>query len=531
METLVIAELDEYAIEPWVQSETDYGWTVDRGPGKSYVRWGAKRFPFDRNLGNGDSSYWDRHWFSYRLQKDGQEFYAVSGQALPAYEQVKLFHMPINRSSHAFAGYRQGKWHACQNGLELFSADDIIEINISSTGSRVAFQMQRGADVFIQEQGKTGPMFEKISDLNFSAAGQFLAYVGRRDGREYFVLNHELQISVPQGSHFIDYEFSLQGNRWVCLYGEESYPETFVTVVSDGEELCQRAEYDIDHWWSHDYFSPDEASLAFPIKTESGESALWHDGKVYVATSSSASRLCGWLPDNVPGWWAFDAVAGWIFHTGNDSGALTCLRSIDEAHIGSGGRYACKGTPYNQEEEYPKVLVKDGRILMKAVHIFLEISYKAAYPFEKHLIFEYGNDEKHQKYCLAVDDATLFSGFDDFSRLHCSPNGERFVCHGTQDKRSFLIVDAQSYGPFDDVHHADFSPDSMHWCGVVKQDEKWLVLLDGLIMDQLDYFDRVDQEFGISIPLRMFKEDNRWCHYHGIEGNKMVYRKISLLDE
>ena len=42
METVIITELDEDAIEPWIQSKTDYGWTVDRGPGKSYVRWGNK---------------------------------------------------------------------------------------------------------------------------------------------------------------------------------------------------------------------------------------------------------------------------------------------------------------------------------------------------------------------------------------------------------------------------------------------------------------------------------------------------------
>ena len=531
METMLIAELDEDATEPWVQSKSDYGWSVDRGPGKSYVRWGAESFPFDRKLGHGDSSYWDWHWFSYRLQKDGQEFYVVSGQALPAYEQVKLFHMPIDHSTHAFAGYRQGQWYACQNGLELFSADDIITINISPTGGRVAFQMKKGADVFIQEQGQIGPMFEKISDLRFSEAAHFLAYVGLRDGQEYFVLNHELQFSVPQGSHFIDYVFSLQGKRWVCFYGEESYPESLATVVADGEVLSRRAEYDIDHWWSHDYFSPDESSLAFPIKTTSGESALWHDGKEYVATSSSTARLCGWLPDNVPGWMSLDEAAGWSFHAGHDSGALTRLRIIDEAHIGSGGSYACKGTPRDQEEDYPKVLVKDGRILMKADYILIEISYEAVYPFEKHLVFQYGNCEKPRRLFLAVDEATLFSGFDGFHRLHCSPNGECFACHGTQDKRSFLIVDAQAYGPFDDVHHTDFSPDNMHWCGVVKKNEKWLVLLDGVIIDQLDYFDRVGQEFGIHIPLHMFTEDNQWCHYHGVEGNKMVYRRISLLNE
>lgn len=525
---MLIAEFDEYATEPWVESKTNYGWVVDRGPGKSYVRWGAETFPFDRNLGHGDSSFWDWHWFSYRLQKEGQEFYVVSGKALPAYEQVKLFHMPIDHSIHAFAGYRQGQWHACQNGLELFSADDIIEVNISPTGGQVAFQMKSGTDVFIQEQGQIGPMFEKISDLNFSEAGQFLAYLGQRDGQEYFVLNHEIQFSVPQDSHFIDYEFSLRGNRWICLYGEESYPECLATAVADGEELCHRAEYDRNHWWSHDYFSVDESSLAFPIKTESGESALWHDGKEYVAAASSAARLCGWLPDNTPGWLALDVVAGWIFHAGNDCGELICLKSMDEAHIGSGGSYACYGTPRGQEEEYPKVLVKDGRILMEAVYIFLETSSNAAYPFEKFLVFGYGNCDTFRSFFLAVDDATLFSGFDGFHRLHCSHNGERFACHGTRDKRSFLIVDAQAYGPFDDVHHADFSPDSMHWCGVVKQDGKWLVLLDGEIIDQLDYFDRVDQEFSIRIPLHMFTEDNRWCHNYGVEGGKVVYRRAAV---
>jgi len=129
---------------------------------------------------------------------------------------------------------------------------------------------------------------------------------------------------------------------------------------------------------------------------------------------------------------------------------------------------------------------------------------------------------------LAVDDTTLFTGFEGFHRLHWSLNGEQFACHAEKNHRSYLIVNAEQFGPFDAFHHADFSSDSKHWCGVVKDKEKWLVLLDGVVIDKLDYFDRVDHEFDLSTGHRFFTEDSRRCHYYGIDGKKIVYRRVEL---
>ena len=113
METLLIAEFDKDAIEPWIESKTDYGWMVDRGSGQSYVRWGETVFPCDRLIERSEACCDEEHWYAYRLEKAGQQFYVAGGQALPSYEKVKLLKMTTDHSAYAFAGYRGGQWHVC----------------------------------------------------------------------------------------------------------------------------------------------------------------------------------------------------------------------------------------------------------------------------------------------------------------------------------------------------------------------------------------------------------------------------------
>ena len=116
VETLLIAELDKGAIEPWIESKTDYGWMVNRGAGQSYVRWGETVFPCDRVIERSEACCGEEHWYAYRLEKAGQQFYVAGGQALPSYEKVKLLKMTTDHSAYAFAGYRRGQWHVCHNG-------------------------------------------------------------------------------------------------------------------------------------------------------------------------------------------------------------------------------------------------------------------------------------------------------------------------------------------------------------------------------------------------------------------------------
>lgn len=176
METVVVAELDTGAVDPWISSTEDYGWTVDQGAGRSYVRWGELVFQCDRVLDRKEACCDAEHWYAYRIEKNGQQFYVAGGQALPSYEQVKYLRMSVDHSSYAFAGYRQGQWYICHNGREIAATDDVLKIEVAPSGSRFAFHLKKGADEYIQEPDRIGRMCEQIKHIRFSAAGQFLAY-------------------------------------------------------------------------------------------------------------------------------------------------------------------------------------------------------------------------------------------------------------------------------------------------------------------------------------------------------------------
>ena len=51
--------------------------------------------------------------------------------------------------------------------------------------------------------------------------------------------------------------------------------------------------------------------------------------------------------------------------------------------------------------------------------------------------------------------------------------------------------------------------------------EKWIVLLDGEMIDQVD-------DFAFATPFCLFTEDSRWCHYYAIEGGKILYRRAAV---
>ena len=55
----------------------------------------------------------------------------------------------------------------------------------------------------------------------------------------------------------------------------------------------------------------------------------------------------------------------------------------------------------------------------------------------------------------------------------------------------------------------------------MRANEKWIVLMDGEIIDQVEGFD-------FATPVRLFTEDSRWCHYFTIEGGKILYRRAGV---
>jgi len=55
----------------------------------------------------------------------------------------------------------------------------------------------------------------------------------------------------------------------------------------------------------------------------------------------------------------------------------------------------------------------------------------------------------------------------------------------------------------------------------VRANEKWMVLLDGEMIDQVD-------DFNFATPFRLFMEYSRWCHYYAIEGGKILYRRAAV---
>ena len=523
METLLIAELDEDATEPWVQSKSDYGWTVDRGPGKSYVRWGENVFSCDRVLDREEECCEEEHWYAYRLESAGQEFYVAGGQALPSYEKVKLFRMTTDHSAYAFAGYRKGQWYVCHNGRELAAAEEVLHILVASAGSRFAFHLKNGAEEYVQEMERTGPRFERIKNLQISKEGQFLIYHGWCDGQERFVVNHqELNVAdskqVQEGIPHYRGQFSSSGNHWSCLidYGKRNR-----TLVLDGGVVSRNAGGNrYNRSLISPYFSPDESSRAFPIKVETGEYALCHDGNLYKVQSLRFPVMIGWLPGNVIAWVTFYKNQGWLFRTANGPAVPTLIASAFNTFVGPQGGFACVGEPYGQDVEYPRILVKDGRVLQQADY------FQTCYPgfdfgFSATGRLSYSYADFEGNWSFAIDGDTVVTGFESFNEFIWAPDGEQYACFGEKDFGRFLIVNSKLYGSFEDTYHADFSNDSRHWSGVVRANEKWIVLLDGEIIDQVDHFD-------YATPFRLFTEDNRWCHYFAIEDGKIVYKRVTV---
>ena len=523
METLLIAELEEDAAWPWVQSKSDYGWTVDRGPGKSYVRWGENVFPCDRVIKREEACCDAEHWYAYRLESAGQEFYVAGGQALPSYEKVKLFRMTTDHSAYAFAGYRRGQWHVCHNGREVAAAEEVLHIIVAPAGSRFAFHLKNGSEEYVQELERTGPRFERIKRLQISKEGQFLIYHGWRDGQEQFVVNHQ-ELNVADSKQvqewFPQYEgqFSSSGNHWSCLidYGKRNR-----TLVLDGEVVSRNTGWNpSNRRVISPYFSLDESSRAFPIKVKTGEYALWHDGNLYSVQYSRFPVMIGWLPGNVTAWAAYDQKQGWLFRVDNGQTVPTLLASIVDIFVGPQGGVACFGTPHGQDEDYPQILVKDGRVLQQADYFQTGYhDYGFGFSATGRLSYSYANLDGN--WSFGIDGDTVVTGFEYFDEFRWAPDGEQYACLGEKDFGRFLIVNSKLYGSFEDSYHVDFSNDSRHWSGVMRANEKWIVLLDGEMIDQVD-------DFSFATPFRLFTEDSRWCHYYAIEGRKILYRRAAV---
>ena len=523
METLLIAELDKDAIEPWIESKTDYGWMVDRGPGQSYVRWGETVFPCDRVIKRSEACCDEEHWYAYRLEKAGQQFYLAGGQALPSYEKVKLLRMTTDHSAYAFAGYRRGQWHVCHNGQEVAAATEVLDIQVAPSGVRFAFHLKNGSAEYVQEPERTGPRFERIKRLQISKEGQFLIYHGWRGGQEQFVINHQ-ELNVTDSENFEEGfpryhgQFSSSGNHWSCLidYGMRNQ-----SLILDGDVVnCNAGGYRSDSRLISPYFSPDESSRAFPIIVENGEYALWHDGNLYTVQSPRFPRMIGWLHGNVIAWASYDEKQGWQFRVANGPAVPTMLASMVDIFVGPQGSFACFGTPCGEKGEYPRILVKDSRVLQQADFFQIgNISCGFGFSGTGRLSYAYANLDG--KWSLAIDGDTVLTEVDFFSEFRWAQDGEQYACLGEKDYSRFLIVNSKLYGSFEDSYHVDFSHDSRHWSGVMIANEKWIVLLDGEMIDQVD-------DFAFATPFCLFTEDSRWCHYYAIEGGKILYRRAAV---
>lgn len=521
---MVVAELDTGATDPWISSAEDYGWTVDQGLGRSYVRWGEQVFQCDRVLDREEACCDEEHWYAYRLEKDGQQFYVAGGQALPSYEQVKFLRLSVDHSSYAFAGYRHGQWYVCHNGREIVASDDVLKIEVAPSGSRFAFHLKKGADEYILEPDQMGRMFERIKHIKFSAAGQFLAYRSSTDGVwDQFVLNHMTQGLSPRNKHLLEEGFSIPGNRWACLFS--AIPGK-LTLLVDGRVLsCNDGRYSPVSFGNSPIFSPDESSIAFPVKTETGDYALCHDGKYYAAPAAFQVGIIGWLPGNQPAWVSCDEERGYVYHVGGESESATLIGASSMSHIfaGNNGSYAGYGPPRGEDVSCPKILVKDGKVLQQANCFDTGKGSIAGFGFSSRDRLSYAYTDNYKTYSLAIDGTTLLSGFQEFSEFHWAPDGEHYTCIGEKDGVIFLIVNSKLYGPFEDAYYADFSNDSRHWSGVMRAYENWIVLLDGEIIDQVD-----GEDFHFATPHRLFTEDSRWCHYYAIEGGKIVYKRVEI---
>ena len=542
IETTVIATLDKNAKDTWAATLEHYGWTIDYGEQERYIRWGAKVFPYDRIV----EEYVDclnegKHGYPVLLERGGKQFYVMGGKALPSYEQVKLLEITQDEKQYAFAGWRQGEWVVCFNGEEIVTGYDILKIAVSQTGNRFAFHVVKNGKHFIAEPGKSGPLFDNICwrdriffmgrarrsyvKMIFSKGGQFLAYEGLKDGSRVMMLEHEPILSRPGKDFEISWEFSEDGSRWSCFVGEKSQGEKFfddeLDLFVDGAYQGKSSRQGFSY--NSNIFSPDATSVAYPVLVSPDEYALFHDGELYELRSPYI-ELVGWLPGNIPAWVGFDGE-GHRFYCGPKGDPLN-FRDIftQEALLGPDGSYVYKAIPLLQELEYPKMIVKNGRILRQADIFMLGGISDFGLSSKGQLAYKFTNvdqnDINQNEYHVAIDD-NIIDIIKDAYEFWWANDGIRYCCGCTINDKLAILADGQYFGPFDDYTHAEFSNDSQHWIGVVTKDGQEIVLLDGEEIDRLD-------KFIFPTPDELFSPDSQFCHYHGVAGGQLVRRQIRV---
>ena len=194
----------------------------------------------------------------------------------------------------------------------------------SPDGRKVASPMHSGSRVAIGINGEPGPPFDAVEFMKFSSDGSRFAYVARKSGKHYLVVDHEPVIEIPS-NQYPEVHFSPNGRRYAtitALRGETA------RLVVDGKDVTPAGVGNMPSHQTGFRFSPDSKHYAFAATVKSkgdhygGANYVFLDGKKVSGSSrvgdftfSDRGGQLFYVEVEIRGAWRMDARSSVISFT------------------------------------------------------------------------------------------------------------------------------------------------------------------------------------------------------------------------
>lgn len=234
---------------------------------------------------------------------------------------------------------QSGKFALHLNGKPVPGTTEFRNAAISPDGKRFAVTVGIGNKNQVVADGKSGPEFEQVSQVQFSADSKRVVYLAQSNRKHFVVVDDE-------ESDAFDYKpdhFALApvGSRYVFVALEAGKREQSVFVDGKPHQLTDDVRTDIQ-------YSPDGKRMAYSgFFQKDGTNAVVLDQKVYPLDITDGTKSVAFSPDSK---WAFTAglvERDRIMHgrpgillnekliaSPKDSGTVvTCMFSPDSKHL------------------------------------------------------------------------------------------------------------------------------------------------------------------------------------------------------
>jgi hypothetical protein len=168
-----------------------------------------------------------RMYFRLRKFEGGKEAVVVDGRTF-LYDEIKDVEFSPDGRRFVLKGQRGRGWVMVVDGVEseLYEADggprgDVGwsrdgRLAFSREGGRVAYVGRRGGKEFVVLEGAAGPSYDAVANLDFTPDGRHVAYTARRRGKSLLVVDgvesREYDAFVPAREHERDGSLNVEGS-------------------------------------------------------------------------------------------------------------------------------------------------------------------------------------------------------------------------------------------------------------------------------------------------------------------------------